>query len=177
MTQPLLPDGPLPSLHAKCMRCGRPLSNPVSRAIGYGSLCASLAGVASPQGGLFDRIEVGPKSWPAEMLRLPRQPKDCTYSGVHVGSDAVVTVCSGGSCGPLAHLVYHSPTGFSWGYGGSGPADLARSILADFAGRPVADAAYQDFKFDVIARLPETWRLDGVSIFRWLDGWLRRRAA
>lgn len=26
-------------------------------------------------------------------------------------------------------MVRHSPTGFSWGYGGSGPADLARSLL------------------------------------------------
>src|SRR5512135_81505 len=31
----------------------------------------------------------------------------------------------------LRHLVKHSPTGFSWGYGGSGPADLALSILRD----------------------------------------------
>lgn len=29
----------------------------------------------------------------------------------------------------LPHLEYHSPTGFAWGYGGSGPADLALSIL------------------------------------------------
>lgn len=33
---------------------------------------------------------------------------------------------------PLAHVVYHSPDGFEFGYGGSGPEDLALSILADF---------------------------------------------
>ena len=38
--------------------------------------------------------------------------------------------------------VWHSPTGFEWGYGGSGPADLALNILLaatadrDFAARP-----------------------------------------
>jgi hypothetical protein len=31
--------------------------------------------------------------------------------------------------GVLRHVVRHSPTGLSWGYGGSGPADTARSLL------------------------------------------------
>lgn len=35
----------------------------------------------------------------------------------------------GTTIGPLPHIVKHSPDGFSWGYGGSGPADLARSLL------------------------------------------------
>jgi hypothetical protein len=50
---------------------------------------------------------------------------------------------------PLPHDVRHSPTGFSWGYGGSGPSDLARCILLDAVG---SDAYYMDFKFDVIAK-------------------------
>src|SRR5687767_7716662 len=32
---------------------------------------------------------------------------------------------------PQAHT-HHSPTGFEWGYGGSGPADLALNIAARF---------------------------------------------
>lgn len=32
----------------------------------------------------------------------------------------------------MPHIIYHSPTGLEYGYGGSGPADLALSILADF---------------------------------------------
>jgi hypothetical protein len=31
--------------------------------------------------------------------------------------------------GQVAHLPRHSPTGMNWGYGGSGPADCARSLL------------------------------------------------
>jgi hypothetical protein len=31
--------------------------------------------------------------------------------------------------GLLVHMPKHSPTGMSWGYAGSGPADLARSLL------------------------------------------------
>lgn len=34
----------------------------------------------------------------------------------------------------LRHHVRHSPTGFEWGYGGSGPAELARCILIDVLG-------------------------------------------
>ncbi len=35
---------------------------------------------------------------------------------------------------PLKHRVIHSPNGFEWGYEGSGPADLALSIMADWLG-------------------------------------------
>lgn len=34
----------------------------------------------------------------------------------------------------LKHCILHSPTGMETGYGGSGPADLAASILADHFG-------------------------------------------
>jgi hypothetical protein len=33
---------------------------------------------------------------------------------------------------PRCDLYNHSPTGFAWGYGGSGPAQLALAILADY---------------------------------------------
>jgi len=36
----------------------------------------------------------------------------------------------------LPHAELHSPTGFECGYGGSGPADLSASILADFFNVP-----------------------------------------
>lgn len=35
---------------------------------------------------------------------------------------------------PLEHHKKHSPTGFGWGYGGSGPSDLARCLLIDALG-------------------------------------------
>jgi uncharacterized protein DUF6166 len=37
---------------------------------------------------------------------------------------------------PLAHHVRHSPNGFSWGYAGSGPSELARCILLEHFGLP-----------------------------------------
>lgn len=58
------------------------------------------------------------------------------------------------SLAPYLHLVNHSPTGFAWGYGGSGPAQLALAILADYLGdNDRAVALHQRFKFAVVSRL------------------------
>jgi len=52
-------------------------------------------------------------------------------------------------------LINHSPTGFCWGYGGSGPAQLALAILLEVTGdEAFALRHYQQFKWDCIAILP-----------------------
>ena len=57
---------------------------------------------------------------------------------------------------PSLTLRNHSPTGFSWGYGGSGPAQLALALLLQLGADPEkALACYQDFKWAVTARLPQ----------------------
>jgi len=48
--------------------------------------------------------------------------------------------------------VNHSPDGFNWGYGGSGPAQLALAIVLELTGKP---DGYQDLKRDIIAKLPQ----------------------
>jgi len=55
----------------------------------------------------------------------------------------------------------HSPTGFEWGYGGSGPAQLALALLADALGNDhLALQWHQPFKFAVVAGLAHsTWTL------------------
>jgi len=47
---------------------------------------------------------------------------------------------------PLHHVVRHSPDGFNFGYSGSGPSDLALSILWDCFGKIVAEEFYVDFR-------------------------------
>lgn len=71
---------------------------------------------------------------------------------------------------PLHHHPRHSPTGFNWGYAGSGPADLARSLLWDLLEVQPAPSLYQDFKFAVIATLQttEAWKLTEEEIHAWL---------
>lgn len=60
----------------------------------------------------------------------------------------------------------HSPCGFNWGYGGSGPAQLALALVYDACGVEYAiPAIYQRFKFRVVSRLPEDgWVLTGDEI-------------
>lgn len=85
---------------------------------------------------------------------------------------------------PLRHHVRHSPTGFEWGYGGSGPADLARCILLDYfdlhdqadertleyadPGEPTV--SYMDFKFEVVAGLDRGgFVITDHEIRRWIE--------
>jgi hypothetical protein len=67
-------------------------------------------------------------------------------------------VCSRSGGGPSVNIprriVRHSPTGFNWGYGGSGPADLALNILSVFIGQEAAESLYQAFKWEFIAPMP-----------------------
>ena len=79
-----------------------------------------------------------------------------TYIMKRVGGAAVAEVMvDDGTPRPLKHLVRHSPTGFEWGYAGSGPADLARSIVGDLMGTDdPSRRLYQAVKFALIATLP-----------------------
>ncbi|SMH26473.1 DUF6166 domain-containing protein [Mesorhizobium australicum] len=55
---------------------------------------------------------------------------------------------------PRLDIRNHSPSGFAWGYSGSGPAQLALAILCDALGDDErAELLYQHFKDAVIARL------------------------
>ena len=49
----------------------------------------------------------------------------------------------------------HSPDGFCWGYGGSGPAQLALAVCLRKLPKQEAVARYQEFKWEVIAKLPQ----------------------
>jgi len=91
----------------------------------------------------------------------------------------------------LRHLIVHSPTGMSHGYHGSGPADLALAILADYLGETTAIPAHerydhaiagvihetgawllhQEFKRDVVAPLPQSqgFTIDGATVAAWLE--------
>lgn len=54
--------------------------------------------------------------------------------------------------GPSKKLWNHSPTGFEWGYAGSGPAQLALALLLDATGdKDLALSLHQKFKFAKVA--------------------------
>jgi Family of unknown function (DUF6166) len=66
-----------------------------------------------------------------------------------------------------------SPTGFAWGYGGSGPAQLAFALLAAVVGveRASEPQMFQNFKWDVIGRLDQAqgWKITEGEIREWIE--------
>jgi hypothetical protein len=71
---------------------------------------------------------------------------------------------------PQRQDVYnHSPDGFSWGYQGSGPAQLALAILCDAIGPIEAARWHQDFKRAHIATLAadQDWTLPASIVWSW----------
>ena len=87
------------------------------------------------------------------------------YEGRRAWRGVAVTV-NGSPLNPRLDLCNHSPTGFEWGYCGSGPAQLALAILADhIADDEQAFIFHQRFKWSVIAELPRNgWTLTSEQI-------------
>ena len=86
------------------------------------------------------------------------------YEGRREGYAAIVTV-DGRRLNPRQDLWNHSPSGFEWGYCGSGPAQLALAILADHCGNDEqALNLYQRFKWAVVVELPRRWTLTSAEI-------------
>jgi hypothetical protein len=75
---------------------------------------------------------------------------------------------------PVKHIKRHSPDGMQWGYGGSGPADCALSILTHFTThdspefKNQVELLYQRFKFDFIAPAGNSLHIDRDAIFEWM---------
>src|SRR5579883_627449 len=102
-------------------------------------------------------------------MMLPSRKR--TYYGFDdgKGAAAVFVAAPGHAMAPLplrCDIVNHSPTGFAWGYAGSGPVQLALAILADYFGcTHAARALHQLFKFAAISRIQEKhWSMTGSDI-------------
>jgi hypothetical protein len=174
---------------ARCVRCNRPLTDPVSISMGMGPECrgrtrfagsthapARSAGVKSI---LCKRDEFSDEfdnTIPFEQaLVLKRRFVDGPSDMDKVGG--VIT--------NVPHLVvHHSPDGYEFGYAGSGPADLALNIcqlylnMTGYKGEQIkcydgkcwglAWKLHQKFKQDIVALVPRS----GASIpFSMLDVW------
>ena len=89
----------------------------------------------------------------------------------------------------LRHIPFHSATkgDLNWGYGGSGPADLALAILVDYFHEHAPSKGYragaacntwmttsrawklhQDFKWRFVATFADEWELYDTQIEQWL---------
>lgn len=76
---------------------------------------------------------------------------------------------------PSQKLYNHSPDGFQWGYGGSGPAQLALALLLDATGNPaLALSQHQNFKHAFVEGFDNRWQLSRNQIKDWLKSLDRR---
>lgn len=99
-----------------------------------------------------------------------------TYSGLRTPKGCLVT-CDGAELPARRELRNHSPTGFEWGFDGSGAAQLALAILADFF-RDDSKALeyYQEFKRDMLAPIGQNqWTIKSESIVEWVRHRMRER--
>lgn len=87
------------------------------------------------------------------------------YEGNRKVNLVEVTV-NGRPLNPRHDLWNHSPNGFEWGYGGSGPAQLSLALLADHLGDGERAARlHQEFKRKVVTSLPhDHWILTSHEI-------------
>ena len=115
--------------------------------------------------------------------------KGYSDQGDATGPTSVLVYEEGHETYRLRHMIVHSPSGMSWGFHGSGPADLALSVLADYLDEAAAiptheryDHAiagqiqetgawllHQEFKRDVVARLSQDrgFTITDVEIKAW----------
>lgn len=161
------------NLSGKCRRCNRPLSNPKSMQAGIGPVCA--------------RKEVIEQE----------EEKVSSFSSGHIDApitDGVILERRNGETFTnVPHLVaHHSPTGYEWGYMGSGPTDLAFNIIENtlrilgydgettnstWDKRRVFKMAFtlkQDFKEEFIAGMPNE---GGYIPFDRISTWVKVRIA
>lgn len=67
-------------------------------------------------------------------------------------------------------LYNHSPDGFQWGYGGSGPAQLSLALLLDVTTVPeTALAYYQQFKWDKVSGWGDEWSILRSEVLLWIE--------
>jgi hypothetical protein len=90
-----------------------------------------------------------------------RTPNGCVVTVRDERSDEIPRLLA-----PRHDLRNHSPTGFQWGYGGSGPAQLALALLADALGDDErALQLYQVFKWRWVAHLQtDAWEITRFDI-------------
>jgi hypothetical protein len=70
---------------------------------------------------------------------------------------------------PSQKVWNHSPDGFQWGYGGSGPSQLALALLLDATGNSdLAVRLHQDFKRDFVCGWGEKWEITTEEINVWV---------
>jgi hypothetical protein len=72
----------------------------------------------------------------------------------------------------------HSPTGFAWGYSGSGPAQLALALLLDATGdAELSVRHYQELKRRFVTGWKDRWKITAQEILAFVTTQERHSAS
>ena len=89
------------------------------------------------------------------------------YHGTTTEQGYAAIVEENGECralDPRFDLRSHSPSGFAWGFAGSGPAQLSLALAADVLGDDdKAQKVYQRLKFKHVGGLPPEGRVKAAN--------------
>jgi hypothetical protein len=97
------------------------------------------------------------------------------YKGLRTSEEIMVWIEEEGARSPAPlpmrnDIRNHSPDGPNWGYGGSGPAQLALALMCQVTDRFIAEQIYQHFKFKVVAGWKtDSWVLTKGQLQQWVD--------
>lgn len=112
-----------------------------------------------------------------------RQPTTISTDVIYTGKrtrTGVSVKANGEKLSPRQSLkiVNHSPSGFEWGYCGSGPSQLALALLLDATGdQSQALNFYQQFKADHVSSWGDVWEISRAKILEWIAEEKRRRCS
>lgn len=135
-----------------CRLCKRALRDPRSRERGFGPVCWRKA--MNETGAFQEGTNI------VLVANDPDRPDDVFFRRLLDGNIETNVV---------PKSLKHSPTGYEWGYAGSGPADLALNILLRFSSDEAAWRLHQEFKMQFIAGVPrEGSRICGTVIKHWI---------
>lgn len=100
---------------------------------------------------------------------LPRRLATMSFRGRRLDAHTtLVEVVEEGQTRPLPlHLEVrnHSPSGFEWGYAGSGPAQLALAMCIEMLGPQRAQVVYQQVKDRLVATIQaDAWALHAATV-------------
>lgn len=181
VAQLLFPQMPTMKRNTICSRCKKPLSDPKSVEAGMGAICRGHTGKGNTMTDNANRTEFSDQfdgSIPfTKALHMRRNGNEGDAD--HDRSSVVTNV---------PHLVvHHSPTGYEFGYGGSGAADLALNAcqlylnIVQYSGQKtkcydghcwtLAWMLHQEFKRSFIAGV--NWRIGDDVPFEKMERWFQ----
>jgi hypothetical protein len=145
---------------SNCRRCNRPLKREPWATLGIGRICSAKSqkdsGCTKNEN---DTDEIIPFEGDVFFIERKKEPFVSRSVGGAMRNEGV-NVASGVRTNIQRTVYKHSPTGFNFGYSGSGPADTALNLLLMVTSKEQAYSYYQDFKEKFIAGNTESDRLE-----------------